>query len=337
LTRGRKYQIKTLLGFQAQSQLQEIYGKEGAETLLANPSTRVFFRTDDPGTADWVSRSLGDQEIAREKINFTNQGGLHHRRSRTYTIEVKTERAVIASQISGLRNLHGYIRIYECIAAFTLRYVDRVANSVAFISRNTLGFVPIADLEPYQIIDSDSRQPQPATTPTPAAPRSAPQTIASGGGGAGITTQINPAVDDRDLVPFSPDATGSQQHTILQPGPRSKAATVAETAVGQHELRANIQSLHNRAAQGAQPSATKHNAQRQMLNQRPGVFLTPECSDPPPQRFATPDISGLVNALEAPLTGIASRGTLVQPAGEVAKEVRHQLQDAEQETHGLGV
>ena len=79
LTRARKYQIKIVIGFQGQSQMQELYGREAAETIMGMPATTVFFRTKEPQAADWVSRSLGEQEVAREKLSYSLQTGLTHR------------------------------------------------------------------------------------------------------------------------------------------------------------------------------------------------------------------------------------------------------------------
>jgi hypothetical protein len=163
LTRARKYQIKTVLGYQQQSQLQELYGKEGAETITGNPATKIFFRTGDAATAKEVSQSLGEQEIARERIHYTQTGGFQRRHSASYSIEVKTERAVTDSQIEGLRNLNGYIRIYDCIAPFTLRYLPRVARVATFQSRDPLGFAPIAAPEPYEMRGDYSPTPTPSS------------------------------------------------------------------------------------------------------------------------------------------------------------------------------
>ena len=89
LTRARKYQIKTVFGYQQQSQLQELYGKEGAETITGNPSTKIFFRTGDATPPKAVSavlvnrRSLARRSTTLSPVVFTPE-------QRTYSIEVKT-------------------------------------------------------------------------------------------------------------------------------------------------------------------------------------------------------------------------------------------------------
>jgi hypothetical protein len=227
LTRSRKYQIKTVLGYQQQSQLQELYGKEGAETITGNPTTKIFFRTGDVTTAKAVSESLGEQEIAREKINYTRSGGPHSRRSKSYTIDVKTERAVSPSQIEGLRNLHGFIRIYDCIAAFTLRLVDRVPRYDAFSPRDTLGFVPIGSPEAYQIIEpqSETAVPVPST-----ASRPVPPPVSSGSGGGNTIALATPQEQEPDL-PYA-------HVTVAQP------VVPADRGQGALSTVANLNALH---------------------------------------------------------------------------------------------
>lgn len=259
LTRGRKYQIKTVLGFQAQSQIQEIYGKEGAETIMGNPTSRIFFRTDDPATADWVSRSLGEQETAKEKLSYTRSGGLGGKRSRTYTIEITSERAVTPSQVEGLRNLHGYIRIYDLIASFRLKYEPRTPHAEPFIRRDTLGFVPLTVPEPFQVFDANAASPgQNGLPPGP------PQVTAPGGGGAGggggMGLAPEPTPDDERIESHQDEVTPRSpiipvdQPTLL--GMATRVVLIHEAA-GAIRDAANTMSSESHA-QGSGPADGGH-------------------------------------------------------------------------------
>jgi type IV secretory pathway TraG/TraD family ATPase VirD4 len=330
LTRGRKYQIKTVLGFQAQSQLQEIYGKEGAETLLANPSTRIFFRTDDPGTADWVSRSLGDQEIAREKINHSHTGGLNSRNTKSYTIEVKTERAVLPSQISGLRNLHGYIRVYECIAAFTLRYVGRVARSEAFIPRNTLGFVPVADNDRYEYVDNATPVPGPESQQVTATRMV--DTAVAGGGGGGASITVTPADLERDLPTFGQEGSASPLPPVVEHDAPSALAAVAEVALATRAMHATSEALHAVASPETTPAPTAdttvhtHNVRAHLE-----ALLTPH---EPGASHPTSALTTLQHTAVAIQATIAPGANLPPQLTHTMDEIQQTLQESEHHEQG---
>ena len=326
LTRARKYQIKTVLGYQQQSQLQEIYGKEGAETITGNPTTKIFFRTGDANTAKAVSDSLGEQEIAREKINYTHTGGLHSRRSKTYSIEVKTERAVSASQIEGLRNLHGYIRIYDCIAAFTLRLVHRVARFDAFDPRDTLGFVPLTLPEAYQLIDPESSQ-APAAPVRNALPAQ-PQVAGSGGGGGNSIALPADALDLENLLPNDP---GPQQPAIVPlPQTRSGLATLAEVAVAHHAVREVGVVLQNAGqAQDIGHGAGQVGGGQTQLGDFAHLLERNTVADSP----IASEFKAVAHAVESQLAPGLSAGRV----GEAVRDVEQTLEHAHQHEHADGL
>jgi type IV secretory pathway TraG/TraD family ATPase VirD4 len=131
LTKGRKYGLRVVAGLQSVSQLRQIYGQNGAQTLLSCLSTLLCLRAADSDTAEYFSKTFGDQEILRPEITENSQGG--STRSQRHV----TQRAVLASEISGLPQRLGYLRVAN--------RPDRV-----FLTR-----IPICDLgseviEPYQ-------------------------------------------------------------------------------------------------------------------------------------------------------------------------------------------
>lgn len=108
LTQGRKFGLCSVAGLQTVSQLRGAYGQHGAQTLLSCFSSQLILRAGDPETADWCSRLLGEQQLSRRvQSEGTGGGGSHSGESEQITIE----RAVLPSEISGLKDRHGYLRL----------------------------------------------------------------------------------------------------------------------------------------------------------------------------------------------------------------------------------
>lgn len=110
LTLGRKFGLCIAAGLQSTAQLDEIYGRDQAVTL------RACFRTlaalgisrSDPDTAEFLSRALGEREVVRdEQTRSLGDAGY----SRSVTARRMTERVVLASEIAGLPDLHGFLAI----------------------------------------------------------------------------------------------------------------------------------------------------------------------------------------------------------------------------------
>jgi len=106
LTLGRDAGISVALGLQGRSQLDGSY-REDAETMVSQPSTKVFLRTGYPAS-EWVSKSLGwvRKEYLRE--SYTNSG---EKTTYTHGLEIRTPEAlVLDGDISGLPKFVGYLR-----------------------------------------------------------------------------------------------------------------------------------------------------------------------------------------------------------------------------------
>jgi hypothetical protein len=163
LTEARKYQLKVVLGLQGKSQLEERYGTFAARTLLSQPKTKIFFRTNEPEAAKWVSEALGDQEIARERETASQSSGLHNRRSKSYTVEVKTERAVTAAQIQGVPDRTGFIKHENFITQFRLGIVPPIPHAMPLDLRDTTGFAALTVPVPYSVVETPAPQQQEQT------------------------------------------------------------------------------------------------------------------------------------------------------------------------------
>jgi type IV secretory pathway TraG/TraD family ATPase VirD4 len=111
LTKLRKYGGRCVLGLQTISQLRTTYGRDEAQTLLANCSTKLILRAGDAETARSMEDELGQQEIERlvqsdSKSKTELFGG-----STSTSQQFSRQAAVMASEIMGLENLHGFIKL----------------------------------------------------------------------------------------------------------------------------------------------------------------------------------------------------------------------------------
>lgn len=71
LSQGRKYGLCAVSAFQDIHQLRTIYGIDEAKALLAMYNTHVFFRTQCPDTAQWMSYLTGQRESIEQREGFS--------------------------------------------------------------------------------------------------------------------------------------------------------------------------------------------------------------------------------------------------------------------------
>lgn len=138
LTLGRKFGLCVAASLQSTAQLDELYGREQAVTL------RACFRTlaalgisrSDPDTAEFLSRAIGDREVLRqEQTRSLGDAGY----SRSLTARRTSERVVLASEIAGLPDLHGFLAIAGSASIERLRLAPVPRRQVvdAFVERAT--------------------------------------------------------------------------------------------------------------------------------------------------------------------------------------------------------
>ncbi|MGH9607460.1 MAG: type IV secretion system DNA-binding domain-containing protein [Terracidiphilus sp.] len=131
VTESRKSGNPVVLGFQGRSQLEKRYGKD-AEVILSQPATKIFLKTSEPHSAKWVSDAIGEVELERLKESRTAGliGG-----KKQYTLEITTQPLVMASEISGLEPLHGYIKQENYVVRVRFPYVAPIEKQPRFIER----------------------------------------------------------------------------------------------------------------------------------------------------------------------------------------------------------
>jgi type IV secretory pathway TraG/TraD family ATPase VirD4 len=130
ITENRKSRNPIVLGFQGKAQLEVIYGHL-AEVMLSQPATKIFLKTTEPNAAEWVSRAIGKVEI--ERMRETHFDG--SRTGRNFSLDRQTEPLVLDSEISGLDNLHAYLKHGNYVARFSFPVLQLPATKPKFIER----------------------------------------------------------------------------------------------------------------------------------------------------------------------------------------------------------
>lgn len=130
LTENRKSENPVVLGFQGRSQLETRYGND-AEAMLSQPATKIFFRTDEPRAAKWISDNIGEVEI--ERLRETHYDGGN--KSKNFTLERLREPLVMPSEIQGLVDLSAYLKYGNHVAHFSIPFVQLEDKYPDFIRR----------------------------------------------------------------------------------------------------------------------------------------------------------------------------------------------------------
>lgn len=137
ITENRKSNNPVILGFQGRSQLEARYG-EDAEAMLSQPATKIFLKTSEPRAARWVSEAIGEVEI--EKLRETHYEG--QRAGRNFALDRQTEPLVLPSEISGLDELHAFLKYGNHVTRFSFPYIDLPKAHKGFIERTMDDFLP---------------------------------------------------------------------------------------------------------------------------------------------------------------------------------------------------
>jgi hypothetical protein len=130
ITENRKSSNPVVLGFQGRSQLETRYGHD-AEAMLSQPATKIFLRTSEPHAAKWIADTIGDVEIERLRESRS-----HGRWAQTsYGLERQVEPLVMASEMTGLADLRGYLKLGNLVVRLNGCYIDLPATHPRFIER----------------------------------------------------------------------------------------------------------------------------------------------------------------------------------------------------------
>jgi type IV secretory pathway TraG/TraD family ATPase VirD4 len=134
VTENRKSNNPVVLGFQGRSQMETRYGHE-AEAMLSQPATKIFLRTSEPHAAKWISDTIGKVEIERlrESRSTGQMGG--QRNTTSYNNERDVVPLVMDSEISGLENLHGYLKSGNLVVRMSFSFIELPTKHPRYIER----------------------------------------------------------------------------------------------------------------------------------------------------------------------------------------------------------
>ncbi|WLW63604.1 type IV secretion system DNA-binding domain-containing protein [Achromobacter aegrifaciens] len=160
LTKGRKKGGRALAGLQSTAQLDDIYGEKLAQTLRASFRSLVVLggSKTDFETADIMSKSLGEHEVARPEYTDSRNPGSS--RSTSERLERKIERVVTPAQIQTLPELTGWIAFAgdRPISKFVLEPMDFVIRNEPIVEAKRINAHDLAhsaahDAQPWSSVD----------------------------------------------------------------------------------------------------------------------------------------------------------------------------------------
>ena len=136
LSRGRKFGACFVAAVQDVHQLHSVYGKNDAESLTSLFNTKLFYRTQEPSTAAWMSKIMGTLELIEKKEN-TSYGAHEMRDGVSVNQERRKDFVIKDSQFLELEDLQAYLRLPGNwpITKLQFKVKDRKANCEAFVPR----------------------------------------------------------------------------------------------------------------------------------------------------------------------------------------------------------
>jgi type IV secretory pathway TraG/TraD family ATPase VirD4 len=131
ITEARKSNNPVILGFQGKAQLEYLYGHL-AEVMLSQPATSVWLTTKEPNAGEWVSKFIGKVEV--ERLRETHFDGT--RSGRNFALDRQVEPLVLESEISGLADLHAYMKFQNFVSRFSFPYFSMPEIAEGFERRD---------------------------------------------------------------------------------------------------------------------------------------------------------------------------------------------------------
>ena len=162
ITEARKSRNPVVLGFQGKAQLEYLYGHL-AEVMLSQPATSVWLTTKEPNAGEWVSKFIGKVEI--ERLRETHFDGT--RSGRNFALDRQVEPLVLESEISGLADLHAYMKYQNYVTRFSFPYFDMPKVAEGFERRersdDNCHWIPCANERASQPVASEELKQAPSS------------------------------------------------------------------------------------------------------------------------------------------------------------------------------
>ena len=153
-----------VLGVRGRRALDARYGAE-AETLLARPATKVFFRTSEPRAAAWMADTVGRVEVEIERVPAQRPTrGVHPHYG---GLERQVYPLVLDSDLMGLPDRQGWVKVESLVVPLALADRPPVTKSPRFLPRPQR-LRQLAPPVPESPSTADSPLPEPPREPAPA-------------------------------------------------------------------------------------------------------------------------------------------------------------------------
>ena len=162
ITENRKSRNPLVLGFQGKAQLEYIYGHL-AEVMLSQPATNIWLKTKEPKAGQWVSEFIGKVEI--ERMRETHFDG--SRSGRNFALDRQEEPLVMESEISGLEDLHAFLKHANFVTRFSFPYLDVPSTKTQFEPRELPGEKLDFDPKTLRKLDAAKTTGEPTEKPQP--------------------------------------------------------------------------------------------------------------------------------------------------------------------------
>ncbi|WP_140187506.1 type IV conjugative transfer system coupling protein TraD [Providencia stuartii] len=136
LSEARKFGGCFVLGFQNKPQLDDIYGREKADSMMDLINSRLFFRSPDESVATWVRNQLGQQraKFFSEQYSYGKEAV---RDGVSFSKQQEDEYLVNYSDVQALPDLHCYVTLpgkYP-VVKMAMRYTHLKAVAAEFTPR----------------------------------------------------------------------------------------------------------------------------------------------------------------------------------------------------------
>jgi hypothetical protein len=188
LARLRKFGGRCILGFQSIAQVSGTYGKGAAETIVENCGNTLILRcsaSERGGTSEFASKLIGQHDVVH-KTNSRSRTSRDWTETTTTSEHLRTEPAVMASEIERLPDLTGYLKIAsipDWLAVTLIPIKEPAKPRARRAATMTSSSEPVSDPatlrpsvppapvpEPTAPAPNPLSAPNPASTPTPAPP-----------------------------------------------------------------------------------------------------------------------------------------------------------------------
>lgn len=151
MAQGRGHGAAVVLTFQNLGQLRDSYGRDGAAALLGQPATQVILRQNEPESAEWAARLLGEAEL-HEPVESVRYAAAEAGDAITLAERVVSRPVAMPAELmalgtrtrhDGQQELAGYARLPGGwpIARLKIRTRDRAATAPAWCEATADGTV----------------------------------------------------------------------------------------------------------------------------------------------------------------------------------------------------